>query len=916
MSNEQTNNPDENPNTNQISIHDLNDIDIQTEYTRFIQRRAGIYPMESNHRINVLLVGCGGREHAYYSALKQSNKLGKVFCYTGQQSGTDGMGVKNPGILATYINSLSELDNISSTIAFALVGPEKFLEDGIVDDLKNIGIPTIGPTKNLAQIETSKLFARKILDKLRILDTLKTDFDYKNNDFSGIFNPYYVVIDQNLSINSITLKIWEILDKFGCRNLVVKFDGLASGKGVKTSFSYNEELIEYVFNIFKTRKCQRVLIEEKLAGQEFTLMSLCDGNKLIHTPVVFDYKVDDPFNPINTGGYGSVLTNPLHFGITEADISLAKRINQYVIDDMHKNTAVNNERYIGILYGSFIKTTKNEIKVIEYNARGGDSEIINVLDNMETQFMDVCQSMVNGDICDIKFKIDEYLTNTHNNTYIQSKDYINIVKYYVPIGYPNTVSDLITMIPINISHFNKLNEGGNDRIGFDSYLNGGILFSGLNYNKNGYNNEITCDYCYLTGSRAIAIIGRGHNISKCISVINQLYNYILNNTTGLLTNDKLPLLKTSQNVGISSSLRTNNLGYTNYKINDLTDNINYNNDNDNAMTYSSAGVDDDKVGDILRNCIPNIKETHNTLVKGGTPGMGGGGYYGEYDNLLTSIDGVGTKSIFALEYSTDINKCMKRLANDLYYSVYNDILVGGCLEPMFFMDYFGGSCKNMELLEPFLKELSAVCKKHKCALIGGETATMEDMYGPNINIIGMVVGKRSNDINWVEMKEGDYIYGLPSNGPHANGYTLIRKVIDKVRRKEGIMFNLEKQTIPQHIINELLAPTKDYSSIIPQFDKISGMAHITGGGFKNIERILTNDVNAIIECGMWDIPECFEWLEYMGDIPSNEMYRVFNMGIGYIVITPEIIHIDNAILIGKLEKGNGNVTIKNILPQL
>ena len=127
---------------------------------------------------------------------------------------------------------------------------------------------------------------------------------------------------------------------------------------------------------------------------------------------------------------------------------------------------------------------------------------------------------------------------------------------------------------------------------------------------------------------------------------------------------------------------------------------------------------------------------------------------------------------------------------------------------------------------------------------------------------------------------------------------------------------MENNTIPEHIINELLSPTRDYSCMVKQFSLISGMAHITGGGFNNIERILPDNLNAVIDCNMWDVPECFEWIVYMGDIPASEMYRVFNMGIGFIVISPDKVDIPHALLIGKVERGNGSAKFVNLLPQI
>lgn len=832
---------------------------------------------------NILLVGCGGREHAYYSALQKAGFSGdivdNIYCYTGELSAIDNVGIRNPALHVKYINDLSNLHLCNPLVDFAIIGSEKHLQDGVVDILKTMNIPSIGPSANLAKIETSKMFARSIIEKI--------------NNSENNYNPKLVYLSASDLDKSISLeKIYHMLNTFGYNGIVVKDDGLASGKGVKTTFISNQEVVDYIKSRFDNGNTSSVLIEEKLYGQEFSLMSWSDGIKLSHMPIVVDYKTESTTNPLNTGGYGSVLTHPSYFGLTSNDITISQRLNQFVIDELHLNYSKNNEKYVGIIYGSYMKTNDG-IKVIEYNARGGDSEIINILDNMKTPFIDVCIGMISGNLPEINYKIDTY-NGKYNDKY--NNDCVSVFKYYVPIGYPDNISDFIKMIPINMSFFHGSDTHSKlPRLGLNAYQKGGIIISGLNYNRDSYGVGPNIDYCYLTGSRAIGFIGRGESVEDCLDAIDKIYHYMLHNATGLLTLENKPLLKSSNSIGqVYSPIDNTTLCQLNREM----------------LTYKSVGVDDEKVANILRNCKDNVKSTFNNHVSLNTIG----GFYGQYDNIVASMDGVGTKSMLALEYSTNLNKTMSDLAEDLFYCVYNDILVAGCLKPMFFLDYFGSNGNNVELLEPLIAKLSEICVKHKCVLLGGETAIMPDVYKDNINIIGMVVGEKDGTteghkkISWVTMKAGDNIYGLKSSGPHTNGYTLIRKVIENYKK-------ITTEPIPHHIMSALLAPCRDYSNHVTKFNTISGMAHITGGGFSNIERVLPDNISCEIDCNSWQVPECYNWLKFNGNIAVEEMYRVFNMGLGYIVITPDTIQSleseSDIILIGKVINGNGKIILHN-----
>ena len=346
--------------------------------------------------MNILIIGSGAREHAIVRAIERSPKNKKIFCL--------GSNV-NPGIaelcddfMVANINHTQTITNYANKKAadLAIIGPENPLAIGVADALWDVGVKVIGPMKDLAQIETSKAFARDLLTEYNIPGSPK----YKK--FSSLGG------------------VAEFLNELG-ENYVVKFDGLAGGKGVKVSGdhlhshddakAYCQELVE---------KGGVFVIEEKLIGQEFSLMSFCDGETLKHMPAVQDHKraYDGDTGP-NTGGMGtySDWDHSLPF-LTKNDIDQAHEINIATAKALKDKFGYG---YKGVLYGGFIATADG-VKLIEYNARFGDPEAMNVLSLLESDFIEIC----NG-ITDCRL----------NQVNVRFKNKATVCKYAVPEGYPD-----------------------------------------------------------------------------------------------------------------------------------------------------------------------------------------------------------------------------------------------------------------------------------------------------------------------------------------------------------------------------------------------------------------------------------------------------------------------------------------------
>ncbi len=432
--------------------------------------------------MNILLVGSGAREHAIARAIKKSKTETNLFCFGSS---------RNPGIIELVCHSNDEgeisvrhdnntlnqrslvgaslarddsnayrvgkLDDVTSILQFAkknkidwaIIGPELPLSVGLVDELKAISIPCIGPTKQLAQIETSKAFARDLLSYHGVPGLPQ----YKRFDF---FEALEVIQEYIHSLDD---------------NYVVKADGLMGGKGVKV---YGEQLqsfedtLQFILEIKAANS--PFVIEEKFVGQEFSLISFCDGVHLAHMPAVQDHKrayVGDT-GP-NTGGMGSYSdsNHSLPF-LTEKDIAQAQKINELTAAALLKQFGV---PYKGILYGGFM-TTAEGVKLIEYNARFGDPESINVLALLETDLVEICQAITSGALDTIEIKW---------------KNVATVCKYVVPEGYPdNPVKNQV----VDVSEVKDADS---------------LYFAAIDEREG---------KLYETGSRAIAVLGVGTTITE------------------------------------------------------------------------------------------------------------------------------------------------------------------------------------------------------------------------------------------------------------------------------------------------------------------------------------------------------------------------------------------------------------------
>jgi phosphoribosylamine--glycine ligase len=410
----------------------------------------------------VLLVGQGAREHAIAKALKKSD----LELYAFMKAKNPGVAQLSTGVKIAPLNDYDALGEFIEEIepTLAVIGPENPLAEGIVDFLTEKGIKTIGPLKSAARIESSKSFTRDLLKKYKIPG--QPEF--------RIFAP-----------DTIMIEISQYIAQIG--KVAAKRDGLAGGKGVKLMGEHLQnvdEVLDYCQEVFA--KGEAIVLEELLEGEEFSLQCFVSGEEIIPSPIAQDHKraYEGDKGP-NTGGMGSYSAEDHLLPFISAEIvEEAKEIIKLTAKAIKQETG---QDYIGILYGGFM-LTKNGLKLIEFNARFGDPEAMNVLPLLKTPLIDIFKAMINNKLGEIKVDFSKQAT---------------VCKYLVPEGYPVTPKK---EEPLEINVERIINEGAD------------LFYSSVS--------EIKPGEIITTTSRAIAIVGIADNLNDAEIIAEKATSYV------------------------------------------------------------------------------------------------------------------------------------------------------------------------------------------------------------------------------------------------------------------------------------------------------------------------------------------------------------------------------------------------------
>ncbi len=740
---------------------------------------------EKSRMLKVLLVGSGGREHALAWKLAQSPHLAHLWIAPGN-AGTSEVG-KNVSISAEDTAQLVQFA-VSKAVDLVLVGPEAALANGLADYLQAAGVRVFGPSRAAAQIEASKAFAKDFMQRNGIPTARYATFSKLDSAIAYLRDVDYPV--------------------------VIKASGLAAGKGVILPET-REEAETKLESILEKGEFgaagSQVVIEERLAGEEVSLLVFTDGQTVRPMPPAQDHKrlLDNDQGP-NTGGMGAYA--PASICPPEMIMDLVGTIMQRAVDGLR----LEGSPFVGVLYAGLMLTGSG-VRLLEFNCRFGDPETQVILPLLESDLLEVVNACVDGWLgeADIRWK-----DATAACVVLASEGY--------PGKYPTG----------RVIH------------GLDHSLPDTCLFHA--------GTKAEGNHVVTAGGRVLGVIGLGKDFNQALGRAYEAVKSI-----------SFKGMQYRQDIGKKA------LGFL--EAEHLLD---------SSPAYLASGVSIDSGNRAVDLMKLAVRSTYGPQVLGGVGSFGGLYEAGELKVmrqpvLVASTDGVGTKIMLAAEVGS-----YKSIGQDIVNHCINDILVQGG-RPLFFLDYFACSKLNPEIVAEVVTGMSAACREANCALIGGETAEMPGVYAEGeFDVAGTIVGvvERDNILPRTGMRAGDILIGIGSSGPHTNGFSLIRKIF------AGVPLETVFPEIGIRLGEALLAPHRSYLSLlhplISRLDSpIKALVHITGGGFlENIPRILPDGLGAVVCLENWPIPPLFELIQKHGGINQEEMYRVFNMGIGMIAV--------------------------------
>lgn len=617
--------------------------------------------------------------------------------------------------------------------------------------------------------------------------------------------------------------------------VVIKAAGLAAGKGVflpQTSAEAETVLKQILLGQVFGPAGAEVVIEERLSGKEISLLAFSDGISVKVMPPARDHKrLRDGDQGPNTGGMGAYA--PVNDYSADQLHSITTTILQAAIDGLR----LEGRPFVGVLYAGLMMTAAGP-KVLEFNARFGDPETQVLMPLLASDLLDILEACTQQRLAALPI---HWHKKSAACVVLASADYPAATAI-------STESPAAKHLITGLSRLEQLTP--------DS-----LAFHAATYLQD--------EKFYTAGGRVLAITGLGDTFAHALA-----HAYA---AVDLVSFEGMHYRRDIGQNQSSANLSTNSAELNPYSI------------IPGATTdfYAQAGVDIGAGNRTIALMSAAVRSTYGKEVLAGI-GAFGGMYHADalqqMQNpvLVASTDGIGTKVHLAAQA-----KSYRSLGHDIVNHSINDILVQGA-RPLFFLDYVASSRLVPELMADIVTGMAEACLAAGCALLGGETAEMPDVYAPEMfDVAGTIVGvvERDQALPRPTLAAGDVLLGIASSGPHTNGYSLIRKIF------ADVPLNTVFPELGKPLAEALLAPHRSYLPVLKEAlhhstKPIKALVHITGGGFvENIPRVLPATLSAHIHLDSWPLPALFQLIQQRGQIPLAQMYRVFNMGIGMILIT-------------------------------
>ncbi|KAL9601285.1 MAG: hypothetical protein Q9219_002580 [cf. Caloplaca sp. 3 TL-2023] len=616
-------------------------------------------------------------------------------------------------------------------------------------------------------------------------------------------------------------------------SIVIKATGLAAGKGViipQSKPAAQDALKRIMVEKEFKDAGNEVVIEEYLHGQELSFLTFCDGYTIRSLPAAQDHK------QLNDGDCGPNTGGmgayaPAPIANPELVDEIHRTVLQPTVDALRRSEA---QPFVGLLFTGLMITSDGP-KVLEYNVRFGDPETQALLPliSMDTDLAEIMIACTEGRLDGVQFST-------------RSGSSVAIVA--TAGGYPMSYK---TGDTIKVDDSSALTEN-------EYVFHAGTAFS---------------DGSLVTaGGRVMAVTSTAESLQAALARAYDIMNTV-----------EWPGKYYRKDIGWRASAP---LAHNVPALPDL------------GLTYAAAGVSISAGNELVERIKTHVRSTARPGALGGLGGFGGvfdpaRAGYSEVPLLVTGTDGVGTK----LQIAQAINK-HDTVGIDLVAMNVNDLIVQGA-EPLFFTDVFSCSELDVSIAEDVIKGVCDGCKTAQCALIGGETAEMAGFFPPGrYDIVGTCSGAIRRDKRLLPdqgaMKEGDVLLGLASNGCHSNGFSLIRKIVERACLRYNDRAPWDKERTVGH---SLLTPTRIYVEpvlVLVKKDLVKGMAHITGGGlWENTPRMLPPSLTAELDAAQWECPAVQKWLKRAGHVDDFEFARTFNTGLGMILVVDSS-HADEA----------------------